>query len=197
MTKITYYGMIQNIIFNALSKALFVSAFSDEEEDAQQERTVKVAEGMLDTLLRGSGLYGNAAVAVKNTAKAIATDRQDPELQALTISPPLYSKVSKLRNAFYTRKYITKQNMFEPSLDNPALNAGAQFSSAVFNFPLDRAIRKAQNIEAATSEEPEYWQRVALALGWADWELNMEQPPKPRSKRKKKVKTYSSKSIKK
>ena len=47
------------------------------------------------------------------------------------------------------------------------------------------------------SEGPEYWQRVALALGWGDWELNMEQPPKPRSKRKKKVKTYSSKSIKK
>ena len=175
MTKITYYGMIQNIIFNALSKALFVSAFSDEEEDAQQERTVKVAEGMLDTLLRGSGLYGNAAVAVKNTAKAIATDRQDPELQALTISPPLYSKVSKLRNAFYTRKYITKKNMFEPSLDNPALNAGAQFSSAVFNFPLDRAIRKAQNVEAAMSEGPEYWQRVALSLGWAEWELGLDE----------------------
>ena len=170
--------MIQNIIFNALSKALFVSAFSDEEEDAQQERTVKVAEGMLDTLLRGSGLYGNAAVAVKNTAKAIATDRQDPEIQALTISPPLYSKVSKLRNAFYTRKYITKKNMFEPSLDNPALNAGAQFSSAVFNFPLDRAIRKAQNIEAAMSEGPEYWQRVALALGWADWELGLDEEDK-------------------
>ena len=182
ITKITYYGMIQNIIFNALQKALFISAFSDEEDDKQQERTVKVAEGMLDTLLRGSGLYGNAAVAVKNTAKAIATDKQDPELQALTISPPLYSKVSKLRSAFFTRKYITKQNMFEPSLDNPALNAGAQFSSAVFNFPLDRAIRKAQNIEAAVSDDANYMQRAALLLGWNDWELNMEQPEQNKGK---------------
>jgi len=194
MTKITYYGMIQNVIFNALSKALFVSAFSDEEDDKQQERTIKVGEGMLDSLLRGSGLYGNAVVAVKNTVKAVGTGRQDPELQALTISPPLYSKVSKLRNAFYTRKYITKKNMFEPSLDNPALNAGAQFSSAVFNFPLDRAIRKAQNVEAAMSEGPEYWQKVALALGWAEWELGLD---KPKTKRKKKVKVYSRKSIKK
>tara|TARA_R100001480_G_scaffold21367_3_gene31350 strand:+ start:4676 stop:13792 length:9117 start_codon:yes stop_codon:yes gene_type:complete len=197
ITKITYYGMIQNIIFNSLQKALFISAFSDEEDDKQQERTVKVAEGMLDSLLRGSGLYGNAAVAVKNTAKAIATNKQDPELQALTISPPLYSKVSKLRSSFYTRKYITKQNMFEPSLDNPALNAGAQFSSAVFNFPLDRAIRKAQNIEAAVSDDANYMQRAALLLGWNDWELNMEQPEKPKRKRKKKVKRYSSASIKK
>ena len=90
MTKITYYGMIQNIIFNALQKALFISAFSDEEDDEQQKRTVRVAEGMLDTLLRGSGLYGNAAVAIKNTAKAIGTDARNPELQALTISPPIF-----------------------------------------------------------------------------------------------------------
>ena len=195
MTKITYYGMIQNIIFNALQKALFVSAFSDEEDDKQQERTVKVAEGMVDSLLRGSGLYGNAVVAVKNTVKAVATDARNPELQALSISPPLYSKVSKLRNANYSRKYITKNNMFEPSLDNPALNAGAQFSSAVFNFPLDRAIRKAQNIEAAMSEGPEYWQRVALSLGWGEWELGMQDDKK--KKKKKKVKTYSLESIKK
>jgi hypothetical protein len=186
MTKITYYGMIQNIIFNALQKALFVSAFSDEEDDEQQKRTIKVGEGMADSLLRGSGLYGNAAVAVKNVAKAIATDARNPELQALTISPPIYSKVSKLRNANYSRKYITPNNMFEPSLDNPALNAGAQFSSAVFNFPLDRAIRKAQNIEAAMSEGPEYWQRVALTLGWGEWELGIEDD----KKKKKKVKQY-------
>ena len=187
MTKITYYGMIQNIIFNALQKALFISAFSDEEDDEQQKRTVRVAEGMLDSLLRGSGLYGNAAVAIKNTAKAISTDARNPELQALTISPPIYSKVSKLRNANYSRKYITKDNMFKPSLDNPALNAGAQFSSAVFNLPLDRAIRKSQNIEAAMSADAEYWQKAALLLGWGDWELGMEPAKEPR---KKKVKQY-------
>jgi len=185
MTKITYYGMIQNIIFNALQKALFVSAFSDEEDDKQQARTVKVGEGMVDSLLRGSGLYGNAAVAVKNVAKAVATDKSVVEA-ALTISPPMYSKAAKLRNADFSRKYITKNNMFEPSLDNPALNAGAQFSSAVFNFPLDRAIRKAQNLEAAMSEGPEYWQRAALALGWAEWELGIEDD----KKKKKKIKQY-------
>jgi hypothetical protein len=179
MTKITYYGMIQNIIFNAMQKALFVSAFSDEEDDKQQARTVKVGEGMADSLLRGSGLYGNAAVAIKNVAKAVAADKSVVEA-ALTISPPMYSKAAKLRNANFSRKYITKNNMFEPSLDNPALNAGAQFSSAVFNFPLDRAIRKAQNIEAAVSEDAEYWQRVALALGWGEWELGMDEPKKKR-----------------
>ena len=191
LTKITYYGMIQNLIFNALQKALFVSAFSDEEDDAQQQRNVNIGEGMLDSLLRGSGLIGNATVAVKNVAKAVITGANEPALQALSVSPPLHTKIKKLRGADYLRKKVTKENMFEPTLDNPALNAGAQFSSAVFNFPLDRAIRKAQNMEAAMGEEAEYWQKVALALGWGEWELGMQEEDKSKKKRKKKVKRYA------
>ena len=33
ISKILYYGMIQNVIFNALQQALFVMAFGDEEPD--------------------------------------------------------------------------------------------------------------------------------------------------------------------
>ena len=177
ITRITYYGMIQNLIFNALQKALFISAFSTEDEEAEIKRNARIGEGMLDTLLRGTGLYGNTAVAIKNVAKAVSADK-DVVQAALTISPPLYSKASKLRGADFQRKYITKDNIFEPSLDNPALSAGAQFSSAVFNFPLDRALRKANNIQAALSEDSEYWQKVALLLGWNDWELGLDEDDK-------------------
>lgn len=177
ITRITYYGMIQNLIFNALQKALFISAFSTEDEEAEIKRNARIGEGMLDTLLRGTGLYGNTAVAIKNVAKAVSADK-DVVQAALTISPPLYSKASKLRGADFQRKYITKDNIFEPSLDNPALGAGAQFSSAVFNFPLDRALRKANNIQAALSEDSEYWQKVALLLGWNDWELGLDKDDK-------------------
>ena len=169
--------MIQNLIFNALQKALFISAFSTEDEEAEIKRNARIGEGMLDTLLRGTGLYGNTAVAIKNVAKAVSADK-DVVQAALTISPPLYSKASKLRGADFQRKYITKDNIFEPSLDNPALSAGAQFSSAVFNFPLDRALRKANNIQAALSEDSEYWQKVALLLGWNDWELGLDEDDK-------------------
>ena len=193
LSKITYYSTIQNFLFNAMQKALFVTAFSNEEDEAQVTRNAKIGEGMADSLLRGSGLYGNAAVAVKNVAKAVANDKSVVEA-ALTISPPMYSKASKLRNANFSRKYITENNLFEPSLNNPALSATAQLSAAAFNFPLDRALRKAQNIEAAMDDEAEYWQRVALLLGWSEWELGMEQPKKPvkKSKTKRKKKKFSS-----
>ena len=190
ITKITYYSTIQNFIFNALQKALFAMAFSDEEEEAEIKRYSNVGNGMVDSLLRGSGLTGNAIVGVKNIALDVA-DRmnrpqpnfEDAAWKALTISPPLYSKATKLRGAGYSMKYVTKDNMFEPSLDNPALSAAAQTTSAAFNIPLDRALRKAQNVEAAMSDEAEYWQKTALLLGWGEWELGM-QDNKPKSSTK-------------
>ena len=179
LSRIMYYSTIQNILFNALKNAMFGLAFDDEDNQEKKiSALAKTGDGMIDSLLRGSGLVGNAAVAIKNVAKAYVNDAKEPALQALTISPPMYSKVSKLRSAFYERKFITRQNILQPSLNNPALNAGAQFSSAVFNFPLDRALRKGQNIEAAMSDEAEYWQKVALLMGWNTWELGLDEDQK-------------------
>ncbi len=206
ITKITYYSTIQNFIFNAMQKALFAMAFSDEEEEAEIKRYSNVGNGMVDSLLRGSGLTGNAIVGVKNIALDVA-DRmnrpqpnfEDAAWKALTVSPPLYSKATKLRGAGYSMKYVTKDNMFEPSLDNPALSAAAQTTSAAFNIPLDRALRKAQNVEAAMSDEAEYWQKAALLLGWGEWELGMQddkKKKKPKAKPKPKLRVQQRKTKK-
>ena len=64
------------------------------------------------------------------------------------------------------------------------MSASSQFLSATFNLPLDRALRKAQNIEAAMSEEAEYWQKVALALGWNTWEVGLQERKKKRTSKK-------------
>ena len=200
VTKIIYYSTIQNLIFNAMQKALFALAFAGEDEDEEEiEKYSQVANGMADSLLRGSGLTGNAVVAIKNIAIDIA-DRakrprpnfQDAAWKALSISPPLHNKASKLRGAGYSLGYVTPENVFEPKLDNPALSAGANIISATTNVPLDRALRKAQNIEAATRDEAEWWQRTALLMGWGTWELGMEKP-----KQTKKEKVFDSKEFEK
>ena len=191
VSKIIYYSTIQNLIFNAMQKALFALAFSEDDEDEKEiEKYSQIANGMADSLLRGMGMTGNAAVAVKNVATDIANrmDRSRPNFQdaawkALTISPPIYSKVSKLRGAGYSLGYTTPENIFEPKLDNPALSAGANIISATTNVPLDRALRKAQNIEAAMSDEAEWWQSTALLMGWGSWELGMQEPKKQTQKK--------------
>ena len=65
--------------------------------------------------------------------------------------------------------------------------AFAQVTSAIFNIPLDRAIRKANNIESAMAEGTETWQRIALLLGWNEWELGVG--PQAEKDKKKKNKT--------
>ena len=93
-----------------MQKALFALAFADGDDTEEEiEKYAKVGEGMLDTLLRGSGFTGNFVYAGKNLAKAFAKD-DDPLLAALTASPPLHSKLSKIRGADYSRKYITEKN---------------------------------------------------------------------------------------
>ena len=182
VAKIIYYSTIQNLIFNALQKALFAIAFAGEDEEEKEiEKYSKVAEGMLDSLLRGQGLTGNAVMTVKNIAVDIAkrSGKPNPRFQdavwkAATISPPLNNKVTKGRGAGYSLGYVTPENIFEPKLDNPALSAGANIISATTNIPLDRVLRKAQNIEAAMSDEAEWWQTTALLMGWGAWELGME-----------------------
>jgi len=182
ITRIIYYSTIQNLLFNAMQKALFALAFAGEDEDEKEiQKYSDVANGMADTLLRGAGLTGNAVVAIKNVAIDVAKrakkprpNFQDAAWKALTISPPLHNKASKLRGAGYSLGYTTPENIFEPSLNNPALSAGANIISATTNIPLDRALRKAQNIEAAMRDEAEWWQRAALLMGWGTWELGME-----------------------
>ena len=62
MSKILYYGFIQNLIFSALSNALFalIPGFDDDEpeEDALDKKTERILNSMVDTILRGSGLTG-------------------------------------------------------------------------------------------------------------------------------------------
>ncbi len=67
------------------------------------------------------------------------------------------------------------------SLDNPAYLAAGQVVSASTNLPLDRGIRKLQNLREASNTENEEWMRVANALGWAKWELEW-QKDKPKKK---------------
>jgi hypothetical protein len=190
ISRIAYYSTVQNFIFNALQKALFAVGFGDDDEESVKKYS-SIGNGMVDSLLRGSGLTGNAVLAVKNVAIDVADrfDRPRPNFQdaawkALTVSPPIYSKVSKLRGAGFNLGLTTADNIFKPSLDNPALAAGAQLSSAALNLPLDRVLRKAQNIEAAMSDEAEWWQRSALLMGWGEWELGMDESKKQVKKRK-------------
>ena len=197
ISKILYYGAIQNVIFNALQQALFAMAFGDEEPDEEKlnKKYTGIANGMADSLLRGVGFHGAAISTLKNVVMKLAEGKeaQDAAIELLDISPPISSKIGKLKSAGRTWDWNKKEIMEKGwSLDNPAYLAAGQVISAATNVPLDRGIRKLQNLKDASDAENEEWMRVANALGWAKWELEWQKDkPKKKSKSRTKSRTRS------
>lgn len=179
---IAFYGVAQNVIFNALQNALFADAFGEDDEDEKKEdKTGRIANGMADSLLSGLGIQGKAVLSIKNALITLAKEnnKKSPKFvkavyDLFDFSPSLDSKFRKLRsaaNTFTWERELMKEKGF--SLDNPAYLAGAQVISALTNIPLDRAISKMNNIRGIMSEQSEKWQKVALALGWSTWDVGL------------------------
>jgi len=183
LSKIVYYGVVQNLIFNAMQQAIFALAYGsdDEEERTGADRAGSIADGMVSSLLRGLG-YGGAAVdTVKDVIASLVKQgaKKNPKYEEavseiFNFSPAVDSKVRKLRSAFKSFSW----NMGEMkrrgfSIDNPAYLAISQIVSATTNIPIDRAARITMNIRQALDRQTEVWQKVALMFGYSGWELGL------------------------
>jgi hypothetical protein len=181
VSKIIYYAVVQNLIFNALQSALFKLGFDEEEDKKKEKMYLRTANGMLDSQLRGLGLAGATVAVIKNFLTDIyeRSGRKRPEYvdsiyKLLQISPPVSSKISKIRGAAWQfdskkrREEIFKKGF---SIDNPAYEAGAKVISATANIPLDRVYSKVDNISGAMSEDAETWQTIAMLAGWPKWNI--------------------------
>ena len=204
ISKILYYGFVQNLYFSFLQKGLFSMLFDDDDEqendpqkaDKTKKKAFEMANSSLDSVLRGGGGIGGATLAMaKNLIiKAYEKSKKNRPMyselayQTLQVSPPISSKLTKLRQAGSAFDY----NMWEIknrglALDNPALMAGARGTTAITNIPLDRLVVKAENMKNAMNSDVETWQRIASVLGWQGWELGIVDPKKEVETAKKKA----------
>jgi len=193
ISKIIYYTTVQNIIFNAVQQALFAMAFGDEEteDEKKQEKYVSIANGMADSLLRGTGIAGAVASVGKNAVIRIIKEskKKRPKYEKvgyelLKISPPISAKISRINQAARAYEWNKKEMMTKGfSLDNPAFLAGGNVVSALTNIPLDRVVKKINNVVKATESDMELWERVALFAGWQDWELGIKEEEKPKKRK--------------
>jgi hypothetical protein len=188
VSKIVYYGAVQNIIFTALQQAMFGMLFADDDDEFQNERkgnaTFNIANSTADTFLRGSGVAGafvamlkNMALEVKRQSEKSRSDYTKVADKLFTVSPPIDSKFRKLKSAgraFTYKQELEKMRTRGVALDNPGLMAIAQTISAFGNIPADRVLRKLNNIVESTNDENAIWQRIALVMGWGQWELGIE-----------------------
>jgi len=186
VSKIAYYGAVQNLIFNSLQQAVFALGFGEDDDAEKQtakekEKIYRVANGMIDSQLKGLGIGGAAVVALKSAlmelGKQHAKDRpkyEEAVFDLLGFSPPLGSKVQKisggLRSFSWNMKDIKDKGF---SLDNPAYLAGAQITTGLTNIPLDRVVKKLNSMRGIVNEQSALWQKVALGLGWSTWDVGL------------------------
>jgi len=203
-SKLIYYGAIQNIMFTYLQQGLFAMIFDGEDDEEEDMNKYGFAfNSMADGFLRGLG-FGGAVVATSKNMVLEAIDQakgrgnyDEVVWEALKLSPPLGSKISKARAVGRTFGWKQeREKVFTEgfSLDNPAFEAVGKAVSATTNIPLDRVVRKLDNITYPVRHETEFWQTIALYLGWGQWELGLKDVKK-REKEKQKPKAMSTQEL--
>ena len=182
VSKIIYYGAIQSIIFGALQSAIFASLGDDEEEDLDTKKQ-RLLNQMIDSVLSGIGYGGKAISTVKNATmeylkqrdKGFRADHAYTILQLLGFSPPIGSKLRKIYQSIQTEKFnkdvFTRRGL---TLDNPIWQAIGYTVEGFFNVPLGRLSQKMYNIDNALDSNNEWWERIALIMGWNTWDLGIK-----------------------
>jgi hypothetical protein len=190
LSKIIYYGGVQSMIFYGLQTAMFSALFGDDDEDDIEKKQGRVVNGMMDSILRGSGIGGAVVATAKNTIlKFMEQDAKnddgefytDPNhaytiIEALNLSPPIGIKARKLYSATQTWQFNRDviDHMSKTDMDNPIWDASFSATEAITNIPLSRLYNKTQNIREAMDSDHETWKRVAMLMGWSKWSFGIK-----------------------
>jgi len=184
LSRILYYGGIQNLIFYGLQTALFAVMFDDDaDEDDILKKKERILNGAFDSILRGSGIYGAVVSTLKNTYikyqqqrdKDYNKDESAVLMELLNFSPVVGIKARKVVNAEKTINYnenvINEMETFDA--DNPAWSAVTNYIEALTNFPANRLYQKSINIRDALNKDYSAFQRLLMFAGYNKWNLGI------------------------
>lgn len=211
LSKIAYYGFIQNITFSFLQNAMFMFMFDDEEEpderrrDIRDQKVLRIVNNILDTFLRGTGMYGALVATSKNAIiEFIEQERRPLEgkgradhmytfLELANVSPPIGIKARKIGRSIDSYRYNKGvHERMGTDIDNPAYDILANMISFGTNIPLDRALTKARNLKAASDSELDAWNRILLFAGWGTWDLGVDKQREKTAEIKKEIRAERS-----
>jgi hypothetical protein len=196
--KIAYYVAIQNTMFAVLQQGLFAVAFGDDDEDKDkaekekklEDKALDVADGVLDTILRGTGFMGGIVATVKNMAKKYLDERDKKfkadyakvVLEGANLSPPIGSKLRKLYSGLQQTKFdkdLIEARGFDVMQDgrvnlSPSYGVAGKLVEATTNVPMDRLVTKINNASEALNSQNTTMQRIMVGLGWSPYSAGIE-----------------------
>jgi len=184
MSRILYYGAAQNLIFYSLQTALFAVMFDDDEDnDAFLKKKERVIQGTIDTILRGSGIYGVAVSTLKNMVRKFLEQREKGYnkdesaviMELANFSPVVGIKLRKIVNAEKTLNYNKKviDEMETLDIDNPQWSAVTNYVEAITTAPANRIYQKTINLRNAADNQYTAFQRALFFSGYTTWSLDL------------------------
>jgi hypothetical protein len=199
VAKIAYYLAIQNTMFAVLQQGLFAVAFGYDDEDKEkpekekklEEKLVDVTDGVIDTILRGTGFTGGIIATLKNMAKKYLEEKDKKfkadyakvMLEGANISPPIGSKLRKLYSGLQQTKFekdLIEERGWGVMQDGtvhlgPMYGVSGKVVESFTNVPMDRLVTKIENASQAMNTQNEAWQRVMVGLGWSPYSIGIEE----------------------
>jgi hypothetical protein len=142
-----------------------------------------MVNGSIDSVLRGTGVWGAAVATLKNMAikwheqrdKGWNKDESAVLMEMLNVSPPLGIKARKMVNAEktlnYNKKVIDEMSTFD--IDNPMWSAVTSYTEATTNIPLNRLYNKTQNVRESLDNQHSAFERALMFSGWSKWNLGI------------------------
>jgi len=195
LSRIAYYFAIQNLIFYTLQSALFMAMFDDDEDDKQLLRKKeRVIHGSIDSVLRGTGVWGAVVATLKNMAiKRFENEGKDWRAneysvmaEALQVSPPLGARTRKLvkaeRELIWDKKVIKEMETFD--IENPLWPAVTNYIEGTTNAPLNRSYNLTLQAKDGLDNQFSALQRVLRLGGWGRWDVGIEGIKKSKKKEK-------------
>lgn len=201
VSKIVYYLTVQNLIFSALQQGLFAVAFDDDEDDDKEkekkiktrnEKLLAVGDGVLDSILRGTGFIGGITATAKNMILKYIEERDKKQadyakvvLEGANISPPIGSKLKKLYSGLNQTKYdkdLIKERGWGVMQDGrvhlgPMYSVTGKVVESTTNLPMDRLANKIENVSQALNAQNSGMQRLMIAAGWSPYSVGVEDTP--------------------
>jgi hypothetical protein len=200
IAKITYYLAIQNLMFSVLQQGLFAVLFSGDDKDDEEakkkkakeldKKYISIADGVLDTILRGTGFVGGITATLKNMylkyneekEKDFKADYAKVVLEGANISPPIGSKLRKLYSGFQQTKF--EKDLIEERgwgvMQNGRVHLGPLYGvtgkvvEATTNIPMDRIVNKIENVSQAMNSKNTALQRLMIGIGFSPYSTGVE-----------------------
>jgi hypothetical protein len=150
-----------------------------------------MANGIIDTTLKGGfGLPGAVVATIKNVVleyikqdkKGFTADHTYTILQAANLAPPIGSKLGKIYKGIQTKRFdkeVIQGRGWDVTIDgkfnlSPQYSVLGQWVEGTTNLPLARAVDEINSITEAFDTRNTIMQRVALSLGWRQWDVGTE-----------------------